>query len=133
MNAAGVQETRSPNAAVLLVEDEEELRRATSKLLRRSGFVVIEAADGAAAAEVFRTRQGEIGVVMMDLGLPVLSGSDLFAALKQLRPGLRIVVATGSSRTTVIDTLRGEQPWAVVQKPYQIGNLVDVLRASLAP
>jgi DNA-binding response OmpR family regulator len=75
--------TEGFTGTVLMIEDEEMLRRAVSKLLRENGLRVLEAGDGRAAVELFRTHASEVDVVLLDVTLPGLSGREVLRALRE--------------------------------------------------
>ena len=80
---------------VLLVDDEPELRRVFRRSLVRSGFQVVEAADGQMALELVRC--GEFDVVISDLCMPKLGGLGLLDRLQLEAPLLPVVLISGSA------------------------------------
>jgi len=117
--------------AVLMIEDEESLRAAVCKMLRKSGFTVIEAADGASALEIFRARGSGIGVVLLDLTLPGLSGREILSELRRLRPEVKIIVTTAYSRDTAAASLDHDEEWLFIRKPYRLADLTQLLHETL--
>ncbi|HZS55060.1 MAG TPA: response regulator [Bryobacteraceae bacterium] len=116
--------------AILMVEDDLSLRSAVSKTLRRHGFPVFEAGDGISAVALFAGHVAEIQVVLLDINLPAMSGLEVFEALQQICPTVRVILTTALSRESVTRTIGTLQPWAFVQKPYRVVELVElVLRA----
>ena len=113
---------------VLFIEDEETLRHAVAEMLRKNGFQVYEAADGDAGLELFGALEAEIDVVLLDLNLPRRSGQEVLIELRRLRPGLKVVLATTSSRESVLAAMSTEAPWRFIQKPYRFSALADLLR-----
>ncbi|MFZ1426237.1 MAG: response regulator, partial [Geminicoccaceae bacterium] len=81
---------------VLVVEDDELVRMATVDMLRQLGHDVAEAGTGYDALDALRQRK-DIDVLITDLGLPGMSGQELVAAARALRPTLPILLATGYS------------------------------------
>lgn len=71
----------APDARVLLVEDDLPLRDELRDLLEGEGFEVVEAGDGWEALGYLRTVQ-EFSVVLLDIGLPVMSGWELLARMR---------------------------------------------------
>ena len=65
-----------------MVDDEEMLRIAVCKMLRKERYTVIEAGDGDTALELFRANAADIGVVLLDMTLPGISGRKLFEELR---------------------------------------------------
>jgi PAS domain S-box-containing protein len=128
-------QSESPAATVLLVEDEDLLRSAISTMLRRAGYQVIEAGDGRTAVDLFRARQAEIDVVLLDLTLPRVSGREVFNELRGIRPGVRVILTTAYSRDNAVTALGPHQPWLFIRKPYEIRELTRLLQTacSLTP
>jgi signal transduction histidine kinase/ActR/RegA family two-component response regulator len=84
------------NGTILLVEDEESLRKLTGKFLTRLGYPVLEAADGAAALEVWAAHAAEIGLIFTDMVIPgELSGLDVARQVMAQKPGLKAIITSG--------------------------------------
>jgi two-component system cell cycle sensor histidine kinase/response regulator CckA len=114
-------------SAVLFVDDEDALRTVVSRVLRRRGFEVIEAADGASAIEILRSNQAAIGRIVLDVTLPGISGPELFDELRRMSPDVRIIVSTAYSQETVLATFPGRNLWDFIRKPYRTHELVKLL------
>jgi CheY-like chemotaxis protein len=81
---------------ILLVEDEESLRKLTQKYLVRLGYQVLEAADGAAALEVWAAHEAEIDLIFTDMVIPgELSGLDVARQVMAQKPGLKAIITSG--------------------------------------
>ena len=80
---------------VLLAEDDPSVRRLVVTELSRRGFTVIEAEDGRAALEIFRTDKDRIDVMVTDVVMPRLNGADLAKEAERIRPGLKILFISG--------------------------------------
>ena len=118
-----------PARTVMLVEDEELLRELGVMMLESDGYRVLAARDGIEAVEMFETHADEIGLVVCDLGLPRLGGRDVFLRMKEIKPSVRAIVASGylepklrteMLRAGVIDT---------VQKPYDFHEMMEKIRS----
>jgi PAS domain S-box-containing protein len=125
-------DTRRVTGAVLVVEDEDTLRLAVSNMLQRKGFSVIEASDGMAAVDLFRARKADIGVVLLDMTLPGLCGREVFAELRAIRHDVKVVLTSAYSREMVAPSLKASQVRGFIRKPYQSGDLVQLLRDVLS-
>ncbi len=113
---------------VLVVEDEDALRVPVSTMIRRTGLTVIEAKDGFGAVEQFQANEQDIDVVLLDVTLPGMKGYEVFTELRRIRPDIKIIVTTAYSQDMVSANLGGQQASAFIRKPYQIKELVNVLR-----
>jgi DNA-binding NtrC family response regulator len=114
------------------VEDEDILRSAVSKMLRKRGLSVIEAVDGSNASDLLRNCKTDIGVVLLDMTLPKVSGPEVFAELRKIRPEVRVILTTAYTEEMTITAVSGERAWAFIRKPYQFNDLVKLISEALA-
>jgi nitrogen-specific signal transduction histidine kinase/ActR/RegA family two-component response regulator len=80
---------------ILLAEDDKSVRRLVVTELTRRGFTVLEAEDGKAALELFRTERERVDVLVTDVVMPRLNGADLAREAERIRPGLKILFISG--------------------------------------
>jgi two-component system, cell cycle sensor histidine kinase and response regulator CckA len=112
---------------VLVVEDEQLMRRLLERILSSQDTSVLLAADGQEALDIYRDHRGEINVVLLDLGLPKISGWEVFNYLKQLNPNLCIVVASGYMEPDVKSRMHDAGVEHFIEKPYRLDQLVQTL------
>lgn len=113
---------------ILIVEDEESLADPLAFLLRKEGFEPIVAHDGKTALEEFERR--DVDIVLLDLMLPGMSGTDV---CKQLRATSSVPVIMVTARDSEIDKVVGLELGAddYVTKPYSSRELIARIRAVL--
>lgn len=68
-------------------------------------------------------------MVVLDISLPGMSGLEVFAELRRIRPDVKVILTTAYQETAV-PAVSGQQAWAFVRKPYQINDLVNPIRAA---
>jgi PAS domain S-box-containing protein len=127
--------TRKPNAprTILLVEDEEMLRDLGVTILEGEGYRVLAAKDGVEAVELFEAHRDEIGLVVCDLGLPRLGGREAFLKMKESRPGVRAIVASGYLEPTIRSEMLKAGVLDTIQKPYDFNELLTKIRDAIGP
>ncbi|WP_278757212.1 response regulator transcription factor, partial [Corynebacterium stationis] len=113
---------------ILIVEDEESLADPLAFLLRKEGFEPIVAHDGKTALEEFERH--DVDIVLLDLMLPGMSGTDV---CKQLRATSSVPVIMVTARDSEIDKVVGLELGAddYVTKPYSSRELIARIRAVL--
>jgi PAS domain S-box-containing protein len=127
--------TRKPNAprTILLVEDEEMLRDLGVTILEGEGYRVLAAKDGMEAVELFEMHRDDIGLVVCDLGLPRLGGREAFLKMKESRPGVRAIVASGYLEPTIRSEMLKAGVLDTIQKPYDFNELLTKIRDAIGP
>ncbi len=113
----------SKAARVLVVEDEENVRVLLNDAFRNEGHDVTEAATGAEALK--RLDAGEFDLMICDLGLPELSGLHVARWVKDHRPELPVIIATGFAEMIAEEDYKKARIDDVISKPYAVA---DVLR-----
>jgi DNA-binding response OmpR family regulator len=81
--------------SLLLVEDEDSLRGLIAQFLRRAGFRVVEARDGAEGVQCYRDRS-PFDLALVDLNLPVFSGVEVCRQVRRLNPEQRIMICSAA-------------------------------------
>jgi DNA-binding response OmpR family regulator len=114
---------------LLVVEDEELVRDAMTRLFVREGYLVLTAATGHDAMGVLRTPEETVDVVLLDIGLPDVSGADLCARIRQLCPNLPIVVCSGAASAEEIEELRRLGITHFFPKPIALSDLAAAVRS----
>ena len=113
---------------ILLVEDEEMLRDLGITVLEAEGYRVIAAKDGMEAVALFEAHRDEIGLVVCDLGLPRLGGRDAFMKMKESRPAVRVIVASGYLEPNMRSEILKAGVVDTIQKPYDFRELLEKIR-----
>jgi len=86
---------RTGSETVLLVEDAEPLRTLTKEILERSGYTVLEAANGIEAVQVAHNSHAPIHLLLTDVIMPVMGGEQLAAQLSRVRPNMKVLYMSG--------------------------------------
>ena len=74
---------------------------------------------------------GNITLVLLDLTMPHMNGEEAFRALREMDPGVRVVLSSGYSESELTARFAGKGPSGFVQKPYTLSVLREKLRAAL--
>jgi len=113
---------------VLIIDDEEFVRGAAAAALREGGFKVILAEDGLEGVECFRKNADEISCVLLDLTMPRLSGAEVLAQLRVIRPDVRVLLTSGYDQFTALADLP-HKPTGFLNKPFTANKLIRQIRA----
>ncbi len=117
---------------VLVVDDEEDLRDIMRRMLERRGFSTLVAGDPDQALAACRDHDGQIDVLITDLGLPGVSGGELSRSARALRPHMGVVYISGLPKDIAVTKgLIGEDA-LLVKKPFTSEVLIEALHLVMA-
>jgi signal transduction histidine kinase len=131
---SGRAPTPTPTTAsgrILVIDDEETMRNVTRRILATAGFTVLTAIDGVEGVELFRAHPGEIDLVILDVTMPRMGGEETFRQLRAIDPNVRVLLASGYSEQEATAQFAGKGLAGFVEKPFQMGSLLEKVRAAL--
>jgi len=124
-------EAKSPDLAgggtVLLVEDEAQVRELGVRMLQHLGFRVFQAKDGVEGIELLRALRNEIGFVICDLTMPRMDGWETIAGMRQIKPDIPVILASGYDEASVMSGNHPEVPQVFLAKPYGLEDLTKAI------
>ncbi len=127
----GSRSDQGVGATVLVVEDQDNVRGLACGVLRRHGYLVIEAASGAEALAICRREGSAIDLLLTDVVMPGMSGPELAARLCESMPGLQVLLTTGYAPDKVASEIAGSLE-NYLAKPFTPDELLNKVRARLA-
>jgi PAS domain S-box-containing protein len=123
---------RTTSRTVLVVDDEPEVLELATEILKRVGYTVLGAPNGAAAIEVARLHEGEIHLLVTDMVMPGMSGRDLAERLRARRTALPVLYISGYVQDDAARTALAREHSAFVAKPFTPEVFTDRVRELLA-
>ena len=116
---------------VLLIDDEEMILDVGHDLLEKLGYEVLAAKSGTEAVEIYRTNQGKIDIVILDMVMPEMGGGDAYEKLKEIDPGVKVLLSSGYSIDSQASKILSRGCDGFIQKPFDIISLSSELRKIL--
>jgi PAS domain S-box-containing protein len=113
---------------ILLVDDEDLVRNLGEKILAARGYTVLTAANGIEALEVYRSNQGKIDLVILDLMMPQMGGRQCLGELLKIDPKVIVVIASGYSVKGRARDDIAAQAKGFITKPYDTREILGVVR-----
>jgi len=123
----GPQEIASGSEIILLVDDSAPLRAITRELLEGCGYTVLEAENGERALLIADHYEGEISLLMTDLGLPKMNGVALAKFLLEKRSAIKVLYVSGDA-DEIMHSIVPEPGTAFLQKPFTQETLARKIR-----
>lgn len=122
---------RHGGETVLIVEDEDLVLDVATRILSRHGYHVLGARGGAQALERIRTHRGVIHLLLTDVVMPGLTGSEVAAMVTKVRPKIRVLYMSGYSESAVTSNGAVQPDIRLVSKPFVAADLLDLVRSTL--
>jgi CheY-like chemotaxis protein len=112
---------------ILLVDDEEAFLEVGRELLEALGYSVIVATNGKEAVDIFEEHRDIIGLVLLDIVMPVMDGSKAFDRLRKIDPTVKVLLASGYSRDGEAKDILARGCNGFIQKPFRMSELSQKL------
>jgi DNA-binding NtrC family response regulator len=115
---------------LLIVDDEELMVKTLGDIVRLHGWEADGAFSGESAVEAVRAR--DYAIVLMDVRMAGINGVEAFKAMKEIRPGIRVVLMTAYTATEILSEAEREGALRILSKPVALAGLIEVLEQATA-
>jgi CheY-like chemotaxis protein len=122
---------RGNGERILFIDDEQTVGDPVCELLDRIGYRVTFELDPRSALKLFQEEPDAFDLVLTDLAMPGMTGSELAKAVQSLRPDVPIILLTGWIESRQREQLLHDGIRAVLAKPASLGDLATAIASSL--
>ncbi|HVF40471.1 MAG TPA: response regulator, partial [Gemmatimonadaceae bacterium] len=116
---------------ILLVEDDLTIRRVVERILKRNGYTILLAEDGAVALEIVRDRGKEIDMLITDMMMPGMSGREVVESIRSLNPEIGALIISGYTAEANGSLGASLAGIAFLDKPFTAQQLTTRIREVL--
>lgn len=116
---------------ILLVDDEAMVRETNQELLESMGYLVYAAGSGQEALALYREKEPEIDLVLLDMTMPGLSGGETFDHLREINPQVKVLLSSGYGINGKAQTIMDRGCNGFLQKPFNVEKLSHKVREVL--
>jgi len=113
---------------ILLIDDEKMIIEVGRELLQELGYTVIPVMGGQAAIDAFKKNHDKIDLIIMDMIMPGMSGSETFDHLKEINPEAKILLSSGYSIDGQASKILRRGCDGFLQKPFNMNQLAEKIR-----
>ena len=125
------QQDPGGDETILIAEDDEAVRESIALMLSGKGYRILKSSSGEEALEVFKSKNGGIDLVLLDMVMPGLSGRETMESLRKIDPDIPILFNTGYASSQLDqEFMRRHQP-TVLKKPFPPAQLYRTVRRLL--
>lgn len=118
--------------SVLVVENEPFMREAVEDILDTVGLEVISTSDGHEGVAAYLSHKDDIDLVILDMRLPGMDGSEILRMLRTINPYVKVLIASGYEEQEVRRLLKDQQTVSILRKPYNADALLSTVQKILA-
>jgi two-component system cell cycle sensor histidine kinase/response regulator CckA len=126
-----IGKTYKGRETILLIDDEEMIADTGKRMLEKLGYHVLIAESGQTALKIYEEYRGRIGLVILDMIMPGMGGSEIFNQLKTLDPYVRVLLSTGYSLNSQASQIMKRGCKGFIQKPFNIEQISQKIREIL--
>ena len=123
--------SRGQLETILLVEDNDILRELLSAGLQANGYEVLPATNSTAAANICKCHRGPIHLLLTDVIMPGVSGTDLAKQVLPIRPRMKVLYMSGLSANEVSDIPSRDIRTHFIGKPFNLCDLTNKIQKLL--
>jgi CheY-like chemotaxis protein len=123
--------SRGGTETILLAEDDPAVQKLTRLVLEESGYTVIAVNDGEEAVSAFMENKDRIQLLLFDLMMPKKSGREAADEIRNIKPDVRVLFASGYSPDMLRQRAMLEGAVSVVFKPLRPSDLLKKVRETL--
>lgn len=118
-------------ATVLLVEDDDMVRRMTAEILENIGYSVVIAETPLEALAFFEKENTPIDLLITDVVMPQMSGTELIAKINKIKPELKVLFMSGYTENIIVRQGVLKEGIHFVQKPFNMNDFARKVRAAI--
>lgn len=117
--------------AILVVEDDDDVRQVAVRVLRQLGYLVFAAQDGTEALRLLSALDPPVDLLLTDVVLPGMGGRQLADTIRESRPDMKVLFASGASDDVILQHRLMEHDVGLLPKPFTRESLARGVRAAL--
>jgi len=116
---------------VLLVDDDDMVIEGCGELLDKTGYTVLTAKGGKDAIEIYKKKQNQIALVILDMIMPGMDGDETYKRLKEINPHIKVLLSSGHRMDDPTAGILKRGCDGFIQKPFNIMDLSKTIREIL--
>lgn len=117
---------------ILLIDDEDTILDVGEEILKELGYKVMRAKGGIEAIKAFKENSNTIDMVILDMVMPDMAGSEVYDRLKEINPGVKVLLSSGYSIDAMATEIMNKGCNGYIQKPFNVGRISQKIREILS-
>jgi len=129
---ASKREVTSGLGTILLAEDNAAVRSSCERMLVHAGYSVVAAADGPSALHQMRSASERFDLLLSDVVMPGMSGSELARRVKEMQPDIAVLFMSGYADDVLLHDELAAQAVTCIAKPFSVRTLCDAVATAIS-
>ncbi len=125
------EEKHVQTSKILVVDDEFNIRSMLKEILEMNNYEVLTAGNGQEGVELFREHADEIGLVILDMVMPVMDGREAFQLIRKIKPNQKVLIISGYAKRENLDEILKYKTSSFLSKPFQIEEILETIQSIL--
>ena len=116
---------------ILIIDDEALIVTLAKRMLTDAGYRVVTSAEPFQALEIFKQLKDEVDLIILDFTLPIMDGSEVFDALRKIKPNVAVMLSSGFAEQDKVRAMLSQGLRGFLPKPYTQEKLLSQVRSTL--
>ena len=117
---------------ILVVDDEELVLDVEVTLLQRIGYTTLIAHNSREACQLFKDKNDQIDLVILDMIMPDENGATTYKCLKRINPDVKVLISTGYFKDSKVEEILNDSQNALIMKPFKLGEIAKKIDTILS-
>ncbi len=115
------------NDTVMVIDDEQTVLAVAEAMLKKLDFKVLTENDSRKTLDLFKNNKEKISLVILDMTMPYMDGSEIFKQLKKIKPDVKVILTSGYNEQAAINHFTEKDLAGFIQKPYTLEELKKII------
>lgn len=124
--------TGAPSRTIMIVDDQDSVREVAGQMLEKIGYETLCVPNGKEAVQLLAEHGDRVAAVLLDMTMPGMEGPEALERLRQVQPGVPVLVASGYNESEIGDRFGQQKPDGFLKKPFTPERLREALSGLLA-
>lgn len=129
--AVAIDNPSGTKELILIIDDEALIVTLAKRMLTDAGYRVVTSAEPFQALEIFKQLKDEVDLIILDFTLPIMDGSEVFDALRKIKPSVAVMLSSGFAEQDKVRAMLSQGLRGFLPKPYTQEKLLSQVRSTL--
>ncbi len=112
---------------VMVIDDEQTVLSVAEAMFKKLDFNVLTENDSRKTVDIFKKNKDNISLVLLDMTMPYMDGSEVFKQLKNIKPDVQVILTSGYNEQAAINHFTEKKLAGFIQKPYTLEELKKII------